>query len=344
MSIGEIIARHQQQQRAQDALVRNYIGPRADAAALPADGHRPGLRRRDREPLLRRRRRRRVGRAVVLGQRLEVGRRPAAVSAAAAGEGAVAAAPAAVRRGLSLSPGGDRDRRRLDCYVVRFEPVRETRRSTAARSGSTGRRSRACACRRPRAGSPRRWCRTRKRSTTAAPSVGNQPVFLFSGLSARQILLIAGRNLLLEKEVTFSDFRVNDAEFERERASARESDRIMYRETDRGLRYYVKEGRRAGRQRPRHESREGDGDGRHARSVVRVSAADLRDQLPGLQFRLTQSAAGDSVCRRPRGRQHPAIEDREHASRRQRRLLRDCRAVERPPLRGRTAKRRPSAC
>ena len=72
--------------------------------------------------------------------------------------------------------------------------------------------------------------------------VGNRPVFLFSGLSARQILLIAGRNLLLEKDVVFSEFRINDVEFERARASARESDRVMYRETDRGLRYYVKEG------------------------------------------------------------------------------------------------------
>ena len=85
-------------------------GPRADAAALPADRHRPGVRRVDREPLLCRRRRCRVGRAVVFGERVEVGRRPAGLSAPAAGEGPVAAAPAAVRRGLSLSSGGDRDR------------------------------------------------------------------------------------------------------------------------------------------------------------------------------------------------------------------------------------------
>ena len=55
-------------------------------------------------------------------------------------------------------------------------------------------------------------------------------------------MLIAGRNLLVEKTVAFTDFRVNPADFEGSRAEARRSDRIMFRETDRGLRYYVKEG------------------------------------------------------------------------------------------------------
>src|SRR5439155_3768429 len=70
----------------------------------------------------------------------------------------------------------------------------------------------------------------------------NRPVFLFDSLTARQLVLIAGRNLLLEKSVSFSDFSVNNPQFDGERASARESNRIMYRETDRGLRYYVKDG------------------------------------------------------------------------------------------------------
>jgi hypothetical protein len=57
-------------------------------------------------------------------------------------------------------------------------------------------------------------------------------------------MLIAGRNLLVEKSVRFEDVRVNDADFEEERTAARSSDRIMFRETDRGLRYYVKQGER----------------------------------------------------------------------------------------------------
>ena len=75
LSVGEIIARHQQQQRAQDAARRHYVRARADGAALPSDRRRSGLRRRHREPLLLVGRRRRVGGAVVLGERIEVGRR-----------------------------------------------------------------------------------------------------------------------------------------------------------------------------------------------------------------------------------------------------------------------------
>jgi hypothetical protein len=65
--------------------------------------------------------------------------------------------------------------------------------------------------------------------------------FLFSRLTGRQIVLIAGRNLLLEKDVRFSEFRVNDPTFAGTREEARRSDRIMFKETDRGLRHYVKE-------------------------------------------------------------------------------------------------------
>jgi hypothetical protein len=71
--------------------------------------------------------------------------------------------------------------------------------------------------------------------------VGNQEVYLFNGLTARQIMLIAGRNLLVEKKVTFTDFKINDPAFEDARQAARSSDHVMFRETDRGLRYYVKQ-------------------------------------------------------------------------------------------------------
>jgi hypothetical protein len=82
--------------------------------------------------------------------------------------------------------------------------------------------------------------------------------------------MIAGRNLLVEKSVTFSDFVVNGADFDATRQAARAGDRIMYRETDQGLRYYVKQGTaawsataRRKRPRPWH--------GGHDRSVVRLS-------------------------------------------------------------------------
>src|SRR5439155_8704 len=54
--------------------------------------------------------------------------------------------------------------------------------------------------------------------------VDGQPVHLLNGLTARQIMLIAGRNLLVEKSVTFEEVRVNEADFEDERGAARSSE------------------------------------------------------------------------------------------------------------------------
>jgi len=131
----------------------------------------------------------------------------------------------------------------LDCYAVRFDPVRSDRslyRGTVWIDQKTFARLKVQAV----------------QTQLAAPVVSNEevqhyrpvttidgrPVFLFDSLTARQIVLIAGRNLLVEKSVTFSDFAVNGSDFIEARQSARASDRIMYRETNRGLRYYVKQG------------------------------------------------------------------------------------------------------
>ena len=231
--------------------------------------------------------------------------------------------------------GSERDRRlRLLRRAVRAG-ARGQPRSTAARCGSTSRRSRASACRRCRAGCRRRSSRTRRRSATRRSIVGNRPVFLFSGLTARQIVLIAGRNLLVEKSVDVQRLPASTTpSFDRERASARESDRVMYRETDRGLRYFVKEQGTARRQRPADESREGDGDGRR-RSIrrTRFRCRSSASTTSNFQFGSPEPAAGDAVRRRAGRRQHPAVEDRHDAARRQRRFLRDRRAVERSRLR-----------
>ena len=58
----------------------------------------------------------------------------------------------------------------------------------------------------------------------------------------RQIVLVAGRNILVEKTTRFSEYQLNPADFEARRQAARQSDRVMYRDTDKGMRYYVKEG------------------------------------------------------------------------------------------------------
>lgn len=82
-------------------------------------------------------------------------------------------------------------------------------------------------------------------------SIDGRPVFLLTELSANQIVLIAGRNLLVEKTIRFADFSVNDEQFQGRRENARSSDAVMYRDTDKGLRYYVKQdGKRVVSDRP----------------------------------------------------------------------------------------------
>ncbi|MCC7127140.1 MAG: hypothetical protein IT178_20025 [Acidobacteria bacterium] len=73
--------------------------------------------------------------------------------------------------------------------------------------------------------------------TVDAP--GGRTVTLMTRLIGRQSMLIAGRNLLLEREMRLSAFDVNAADFVERRDRARASEHIMYRDTDEGLRYLV---------------------------------------------------------------------------------------------------------
>ncbi len=72
--------------------------------------------------------------------------------------------------------------------------------------------------------------------------IDGRPVWLLNRLSSKQIFLIAGRSVLIERELHLSDFVLNASEFDRERSAARASNRIMYRDTDEGVRYLVKRG------------------------------------------------------------------------------------------------------
>ena len=75
-----------------------------------------------------------------------------------------------------------------------------------------------------------------------AGAAGGRPLTLLQRLTVRQIILIAGRNLLLEREVRFSGYRLNAPDFLALRDASRKSDNVMYRDTDGGLRYLVKKG------------------------------------------------------------------------------------------------------
>jgi hypothetical protein len=77
---------------------------------------------------------------------------------------------------------------------------------------------------------------------TQVAEIAGEPLYFATRIATTQLLLVAGRNLLLEKTVTFRDFDVDASDFEARRNAARASDRIMFRDTDAGLRYLVKRG------------------------------------------------------------------------------------------------------
>jgi hypothetical protein len=244
LSVEEIIARHQRQQRAQDAVLTSYIAlARTDQHFRPTMTD-PGY---DVSS---------ENRYFVSGDDIEWEELSFSVNGTKWGPDRpafpllqpekVLSLPLQLRFGSDYHyrlQGTDRVAG-YDCYVVRFEPAANDGRSLykgtlwidrrtfarikvqAVQTGLTG------------------PVVSNEEIQTYAPAgeVDGRPVFLFTGLTARQIVLIAGRNLLVEKSVAFTDFRLNPREFAAARQEARRSDRIMYRETDRGLRYYVKEG------------------------------------------------------------------------------------------------------
>jgi hypothetical protein len=243
LSVQEIIARHQQQQRTQDALVRNY-----SASARMQQHFRPTMTDPGYDVTT-------ENRYYVASDGIEWEELSFSVNGSRWGADRPPFPLLQAEKVLSLPfqlrfdndyryrlEGTDRVGE-YDCYVVRFDPVDKARslyrgvvwieRTTFARVKVSAVQTGLSAP-----------IVSNEEIQTYRPitSIGNRPVFLFAGLTARQIVLIAGRNILVEKTVAFSDFRVNDPGFEEARTSARRSDRIMYRDTDQGLRYYVKEG------------------------------------------------------------------------------------------------------
>jgi hypothetical protein len=243
LSVNEIIARHQQAQAAQDGLVHNYV-----ASARMRQHFRPTVT----DPgydVVTENRYFVEGAAVeweelsfsVNGSKWEEDRPPFPLLQPEK----VLSLPLQLRfdEGYRYSLEGTEKVDGVECYAVRFEPVRRDEslyRGTVWIDRRTFARVRVRAV---QSGLPAPVVSNEETlHYVQAATLENRPIFLFGGMTARQIVLVAGRNLLIEKEVSFSGFRVNDAGFDAARAEARRSDRIMYRETERGLRYYVKQG------------------------------------------------------------------------------------------------------
>ncbi|HET7217901.1 MAG TPA: hypothetical protein VFJ02_07625, partial [Vicinamibacterales bacterium] len=243
LSVQEIIARHQQQQRAQDALVRNYT-----AAARTEQHFRPTMTDPGYDVVS-------ENRYYVAADGVEWEEQSFSVNGSKWGADRPPFPLLQAEKVLSLplQLRFDNDYRyRLDgvekvggydCYVVRFDPVQNAAslyRGTVWIDRKTFARVKVSAVQTGLSAPVVSNEETQTYSPVTA--IGNRPIFLFSGLTARQIILIAGRNILVEKMVAFDDFKVNDPAFDESRSAARRSERIMYRETDKGLRYFIKQG------------------------------------------------------------------------------------------------------
>jgi hypothetical protein len=243
LSVAEIIARHQQTQAAQDAVVRNY-----SASARMRQHFRPTITDPGYDVVT-------ENRYFVEGSAVEWEQLSFSVNGSRWGDDPppfpllqpekVLSLPLQLRfdEGYRYELDGTERVDGFDCYVVRFEPARADSSLYKGRVWIDRRTFARIQVRAVQSGLPAPIVSTEETlHYVHAGTIDNQPVFLFGGSTARQILLMAGRNLLIEKDVTFSGFVINDPAFEGSRTEARRGDRIMYRETERGLRYYVKQG------------------------------------------------------------------------------------------------------
>jgi hypothetical protein len=246
LSVEEIIARHQQQQRGQDAVVDNYV-----ASARTEQHFRPTVTDAGYDV---------VSDNVYFVDRegIEWEERTFSVNGSKWGADRPPFPMMQPEKVLSLPMDlrlGDDYRYRLvgdavvddvPCYELAFEPIRQDRslyRGTMWISRESFVRVRIRAVQTNLSAPVVSNEETQTYKTVA--TVDGRPIVLLSELVARQIVMIAGRNLLLEKRAVFDTFRVNADDFADLRQAARSSDRIMFRETDQGLRYYNKEaGRR----------------------------------------------------------------------------------------------------
>ena len=73
-------------------------------------------------------------------------------------------------------------------------------------------------------------------------TASGRDVYLPSSIYNQQLILIAGRNLLVERRITFRDYEIAPDDFAAQRQAARAGSKTMYRDTDVGVRYYVKQG------------------------------------------------------------------------------------------------------
>lgn len=128
-------------------------------------------------------------------------------------------------------------------YVIHFEPVRPSPslfRGTVWIDRETFARVRLRALQAPGAGVIA--ANEEDQTFVLAGQIDGGAIWLLEKLVSTQTVLFAGRSLPLERVIEYSGFELNPASFAEQRAAARASERLMYRDTDEGVRYFVKRG------------------------------------------------------------------------------------------------------
>jgi hypothetical protein len=242
LSVAEIIARHQEQQRAQDFAVRHY-----SADARMEQHFRPTMADAGYDVVT-------ENRYYVSGTDIEWEELSFSVNGAKWGADRPPFPLLQAEKVLSLplQLRFDTDYRyelrgtevvnEFDCYVIAFEPIGSGKalyRGTVWIDRATFARVRVQTV---QSGLPAPVVSNDETQYyTPVATIGGRPMFLFTRMSARQILMVAGRNVLVEKSVAFTNVQVNQRDFVAARDAARASNRVMYKETDQGLRHYIKE-------------------------------------------------------------------------------------------------------
>ena len=167
LTVEEIIARHQQQQRTQDALVRSYIADARMDQHFRPDDDRSGLRRGERQPLLRLGIGCGVGGAVVFREWHEVGARTVPRSRCSRRRRCCRCRCSSAST-TTTAIGSPARNASASTTATWSDSIRSGRasRSTGGRSGSIGALSHASRYRRSRPRCRRRSCPTRRSRPT----------------------------------------------------------------------------------------------------------------------------------------------------------------------------------
>jgi hypothetical protein len=240
-SVGEIIARHQQAQGAQDALVRRYVANATMTQSFRTTQADPGW-----DVVT-------ENRYFVDGTVVEWEEREFRLNGTRWGANRPPFPLLQAEKVLSLPldlrlttdyryvlDGVERVDGR-DCFVLRFDPV------DAAKSLYRGT---VWIDRRDYLKVKVQTVQTRMTAPvlsseetqffTSVGQVDDRDVQRLTRLVGRQTMLVAGRTLAVERLIGFHDHQLNPADFETQRQASRDSSSIMYRDTDQGLRYFAK--------------------------------------------------------------------------------------------------------